>query len=126
METKKSQDNNFKCKLSVLYLNNHKGSKNEIEDTLNSFYIDITVAKKSQNALHKYIKRKMYTKRYFDIVVTDLSLLETTDFEIIHKIKLINPEQVFIFISENNFTNNFSNLTQFRHGKTFTNEKTNE
>ena len=88
--------------LNVLYVEDD----NELRSTTTTLFMDffntVDVAIDGQNGYEKYQEYLKNTNTYYDIVISDIKMLNLNGIEMSHKIKSLNHEQAIIFMTAYN------------------------
>ena len=83
-------------KLSVLYVEDEKESREQISDIFSLLFESLDTAFDGEDALEKYNIRE------YDIVITDINMPRMNGIELTKRIKTLNPSQNIIIISAHN------------------------
>ena len=72
----------------------------------------VTTAVNGVEALEAYKKHAEQTKRYFDVVITDIDMPEMDGYQLIEKLREINPNQYIIVVSSHDEKESFLKLIE--------------
>lgn len=88
MEIKKLKE--FGSNLNVLYMEDEKEIRQQLEEILKNFFKSVTVAQNGKEGL------ELFTKHDFDLVITDIQMPQKTGLEAAKEIKAIKPHTPII------------------------------
>jgi len=86
--------------LDVLIVDNDLRFATQTEELLKMFFRDVVCIVNGQDALRTYKNFYLDSDRYFDIVITELSLAEINGEELVQELKLLNRDQNIVVVSK--------------------------
>lgn len=93
---------NYSSVLTVLYVEDDKGIREEMEEILEDFFQHVIIAKDGQEGLEKFNSYKEEFQVYPDLVLTDIRMPRLDGIEMSQKILSLQPEQIIIIHSAHN------------------------
>lgn len=93
---------NYTKDLNILYVEDEKDLRKELEDILCCLFKTVVSAKDGEDGFSKYTLHTKEDKNYFDIVFTDINMPNVDGIELIKKIDEINKSQSIIVMSAYN------------------------
>ena len=77
----------------ILVVDDEKSMRDFLKEYLNEYGYEVTCAANGQDAL------KLYKEENFDIILSDLNMAPMDGLELLHKVKEINSDAIFIMIT---------------------------
>jgi len=93
---------NYSRTLTVLYVEDDKAIREEMQEILEEIFQQVIVAKDGQEGLDKFISYKEKSHAYPDLVITDIRMPRLNGIEMSKKILSLYPEQIIIIHSAHN------------------------
>lgn len=88
----------YSKQLKILFIEDNEDVKEQLLKLLKNLFSNIDVEENGKVALETYIKAKEENKPY-DLIISDLNIPGISGFELLEKIKEIEPKQVSVVIS---------------------------
>ncbi len=90
---------NFSHKLNVLFVEDNYDVRIQLLKLLENFFTKIDVETDGLDALNKYIDYKKENNKYYDLIITDLSMPKLDGIDFCQKVIEKNPKQLILVIS---------------------------
>lgn len=91
--------NNLVKDIKLLYVEDNSELREETFEILEYYFQNIIVAKDGEEGLNLYKKEFQSTKKYFDIVISDIEMPKMDGVLMCKKIKEIKQDQIVVFLS---------------------------
>lgn len=89
----------FSKKLNILFVEDNEEVQNQVVKMLKNFFDNIDIANDGEEALKMYYKFETENNKFYDIVITDLSMPKMGGIELCKELKSVEEEQVILVLS---------------------------
>ncbi len=101
---------NYGQTLNVLFIEDNEDVRIQLEKLLKNFFSNIDMEENGLTGYDKYIDFKEKNKRYYDLVITDLSMPKLDGVDLCKRIIQMNPNQLILVISAHTESNKLLQL----------------
>jgi len=85
--------------LKVLFIEDNKQVRNQLIKLLKNFFYSIDECDNGDEALQMFSKHKKDTGKFYDLVITDISMPKQNGIQLSKKMIEINPKQIILVMS---------------------------
>ena len=91
--------------LNVIYIDSEESIRRDTLKIFKKFFKNVASAVDGKDGLEKYVKYNKKNEVYYDIVFTDISMLNMDGLQLIDELYNINPKQIIVVVSNNQNNN---------------------
>ncbi|KAB7881197.1 response regulator transcription factor [Poseidonibacter ostreae] len=88
--------------INVLFVEDDTHFRKELFELLQDIFPHVTVAVDGQDGLNKYNEYFISSKKYYDLIISDIKMPNLNGIELVDSVYKIHPEQIVVILSARN------------------------